>query len=304
MLSKKIQYEMDAEGKGKMEMPRLIGLSNQKLEERKLGIGGSDMPIILGLSNYKTPYQLYIEKKGITPVNEKMSPLQYWGNRLEGIIRDEFSIRNEVSVHVPDTLIHPFYEYLRANIDGYIVEWDSILEIKCSSQYMAHEWGEDGSDIIPMAYLVQVAHYCAVMNIKHAYIAVLIGGHDYRQFKYTRDLILEKTLVDSARLFWEAIQNDNAPPAINQIDLKMMFPINAPGKSINISEDVYNHFKNLSEVKAKIKELQEIEEQSRFNIMNYMSDAECLVDEAGKPLVTWKTNKRGSRTFLLKGEKY
>lgn len=299
----KIHYDSDRKRKGNMEMPRLIGFSSQKIEERKLGIGGSDMPIILGLSNYKTPYQLYLEKKGIVSTGDQMSPLQYWGNRLEAIIRDEFSLRNEVSVHVPDTLVHPFYDFLRANIDGYIVEWDSILEVKCSSQYMAHEWGEDGSDSIPMSYLVQVAHYCSVMNIKHAYIAVLIGGHDYRQFKYTRDLILEKKLLDSATLFWEAVQKDNAPPPINIIDLKMMFPKHAPGKVINISDDIYPHLQKLADAKAKIKELQEIEEDSRFNIMQYMNDCECLTDEEGRPLVTWKVNKRGSRTFLLKGEK-
>jgi hypothetical protein len=34
-----------------------------------------------------------------------------------------------------------------------------------------------------------------------------------------------------------------------------------------------------------------------------MQDAECLVDETGKPILSWKADKRGSRRFLLKGEK-
>ena len=165
-------------------------ITEEQKEQRKLGIGGSDMPIILGLSNYKTPYQLYLEKKGILSTSDEMSPLQYWGNRLEGIIRDEFADRNKVIIETPNTLIHPFYDFMRANIDGYIREWESVLEVKCSSQFMANEWGDDGSDNIPMAYLVQVAHYCSVLNAPSAYIAVLIGGHDYRQYKYTRDFEL------------------------------------------------------------------------------------------------------------------
>jgi len=68
---------------------------------------------------------------------------------------------------------------------------------------MAHEWGEDGSDTIPMQYLVQVAHYCATLNADCAYIAVLIGGNQYREFKYTRDLQLEATPNDAAKKFWE-----------------------------------------------------------------------------------------------------
>jgi putative phage-type endonuclease len=278
-------------------------ITEEQRQQRKLGIGGSDMPIILGLSNYKTPYQLYVEKKGLSDSSEEMSQLQYWGNRLENIIREEFEIRNKVTVEVPDTLVHPFYDFMRANIDGYIKEWDSVLEVKCSSQYMANEWGEDGSDYIPMAYLVQVAHYCSVINASFAHIAVLIGGHDYRQYKYVRDLELENTIINSAREFWEAIQNDSPPPATNQFDLRMMYPRHAPDKSIKVSNEIDTHFKNLTDVKNKIKELQAIEEESRFNIMQHMNDAECLVDESGRPLVTWKTNKKGSRTFLLKGEK-
>ena len=45
----------------------------------------------------------------------------------------------------------------------------------------------------------------------------------------------------------------------------------------------------------------EVEEEYKFNLMKFMEDSECLVDEEGKPIVTWKANKRGSRTFLMKG---
>jgi putative phage-type endonuclease len=276
-------------------------ITEAQREQRKLGIGGSDMPIILGLSNYKTPYQLYLEKKGVYSNGDKMSPPQEWGNLLEPIIRDKFADKNNVIIQTPDTIIHPFHDFMRANIDGYIVEWDAVLEVKCSSQFMAHEWGEDGSDIIPMAYLVQVAHYCAVMNTPHAYIAVLIGGYDYREYKYIRDLSIEKTIIDAAKAFWESVQKDDPPPPTNQMDLKIMFPRHIPEKSMSISNDMASDVKKIVEVKQKMKELQEMEEETRFNIMKYMNDSECLLDEEGRPLITWKANKRGSRTFLLKG---
>jgi putative phage-type endonuclease len=278
-------------------------ITAEQKKDRFKGIGGSDMPIILGLSRYKTPYQLYLEKKGILATDDEMSPVQYWGNRLEEVIRDEFSIRNKVTIETPDTLIHPILDFMRANIDGYIVEWDSILEVKCSSQFMANEWGEDGSDAIPMAYLVQVAHYCSVTNAKHAYIAVLIGGNDYRQYKYIRDLEIEKMIIDAGSAFWDAIQNDSPPPAVNQMDLRLMYPRHNQGKQINLSGDVYTHFTKLTEVKAKMKELQEIEEESRFKIMEHMKDGETLINQEGRPLCTWKANKKGCRTFLLKEDK-
>lgn len=276
-------------------------ITEQQRTERKLGIGGSDMPIILGLSSYKTPYQLYLEKIGESEPDSEMTPFQYWGHQLEGVIREEFAKRNNVVVETPDSCVHPFHDFLRGNVDGYIPAWNAVLEVKCSSGFMAHEWGEDGSDTIPMQYLVQVAHYCAVLNADCAYIAVLIGGNDYREFKYTRDLALESKIMDAAKKFWECVQTRTPPEPINQIDLKLMYPKHDPEKTKTIAPEVAEQLTTLVDTRFKIKLLSEVEEKHKFNIMQFMKDAECLVNESGQPVITWKANKRGSRTFLMKG---
>ncbi len=276
-------------------------ITEQQREARKLGIGGSDMPIILGLSNYKTPYQLYLEKIGEAETNHEMTPYQYWGHALEGVIRDEFAKRNNVAVETPDTIVHPFHDFLRGNVDGFIPDWNAVLEVKCSAGFMAHEWGEDGSDTIPMSYLVQVAHYCSVLNADCAYIAVLIGGNDYREFKYTRDLELESTVIDAAKKFWECVQTRTPPEPINQIDLRLMYPKHDPEKTKTIAPEVKEQLTTLLDTRFKIKALSEVEEKYKFNIMQFMQDAEVLVNETGQPVVSWKANKRGSRAFLLKG---
>ena len=275
--------------------------TEQQIEERKLGIGGSDMPVILGLSTYKTPYQLYLEKTDLIKVDEEMSSFQYWGHQLEAIIREEFAKRNNITVEVPKAQIHPFHSFLRGNIDGFIPEWNAVLEIKSSSQFMSNEWGENGSDVIPLAYLVQVAHYCAITNADCAYIAVLIGGNDYREYKYTRDLELEETVIDAAKEFWNYVQSKTPPPPVNQIDLKLMFPRHKSEKTIIAQSDITEILTNLADTRLKIKELSQIEEKYKFNIMEFMQDSECLTDQSGKPLVYWKSNKRGTRTFLVKG---
>lgn len=271
-------------------------------EERKLGIGGSDMPIILGLSTYKTPYQLYLEKIGEIDSSFEETELQYWGHQLEPLIVQEFMKRNNVKVvESPDSYVHPFHEFLRGNLDGFIPEWNAVLEVKCSNQFMAKEWGDIGSDVIPMQYLVQVAHYCAVTNADCAYIAVLIGGHDYREFKYTRDKELEAIVIDAAKNFWECVQNRTPPEAVNQIDLKLMFPQHAPEKVVPITPDIEKELTELANVKLTIKQASELEDKYKFTVMRFMKDAECLTDSTGRPIVSWKANKRGTRTFLMKG---
>jgi len=276
-------------------------ITEQQRQERMLGIGGSDMPIIMGLSSYKTPYQLYLEKTGQIESTSEMTEFQYWGHALEGVVRDEFAKRNNVIVETPETLVHPFINFLRANVDGFIPSLNAVLEVKCSSGFMAHEWGEDGSDTIPLPYLVQVAHYCAVTNADCAYIAVLIGGNDYREFKYTRDAEIEERVINEAKKFWECVQTRTPPEAINQVDLRLMYPKHDPEKTKTIAPDVAEQLTTLVDTRFKIKALSEVEEKYKFNIMQFMQDAECLTDETGKPIISWKANKRGSRTFLIKG---
>lgn len=279
-------------------------LTVQQREERKLGLGGSDIPIILGLSTYKTPYELYLEKtelaspKSESPDDE--SQQQYWGNMLEPIIRSEFSKRHDVIVTTPDSVQHPIYDYLRANVDGYIPAWEEILEIKCSSAFMASQWGEDGSDIIPLSYLLQVAHYCCVMNVNAANIAVLIGGNDYREFKYIRDSTIEGKVLDAAKAFWDCVITKQAPDATIESDLKLMYPAPKIETKIIINDKIIHCVDSLAETKKQIKELTDIERQYRFEILQYMKDATCLIDSQGKSVATWKSSKKGTRTFLLK----
>jgi putative phage-type endonuclease len=276
-------------------------LTHEQKLERLNGIGGSDMPIILGLSSYKTPYQLWLEKTGQTDIKEdSQTPWQYWGSKLEHVIRDEFSLRHNVKVEQPEAIVHPMCDFMRANVDGFIPELNAVLEIKTTASFNAKEWGEVGTDIIPLNYLVQVAHYCAVTNADCAYIAVLIGGNDYREYKYTRDLELELKIMDEAKKFWDCVVNRIEPILCNIDDIKLKYPSHIPDKAKTANHEIYEHIKALTEAKQKIKIFSDLEEKAKFNLQKYMEDAEVLLDEKGKSLASFKSTKRG-RTFLLKG---
>ena len=58
---------------------------NDWLAWRKTGIGGSEAGIILGSNPYRTKRELFYEKTGVEPVNEKeTSTLALrWGHALE-----------------------------------------------------------------------------------------------------------------------------------------------------------------------------------------------------------------------------
>lgn len=292
-------------------------LSDEQRSQRNLGIGGSDMAIILGLSSYKSAYQLYLEKAGFIETTFEQTPNQEWGNRLEPVIRNKFAELNEVDILAPtadeqfsppckrvkydlDTIVHPLYDFMRANLDGFIPSLNAVLETKCSNSFMAGEWGEDGTDFIPMQYLVQVAHYVSCTNADKAIIAVLIGGYDYREFTYHRDLALESSIIQSASDFWEAVQTKKPPPPSRISDFKLMYPKPTDGKIIASDLDSSEAIKEIFVLRQKKEELEKLEESCKFKLMEYMKDCECLVDENGKTLATWKSDKRGIRSFKPK----
>ena len=277
-------------------------ITDKQRKERLNGIGGSDMPIILGLSHYKTPYQLFLEKRGITIEEKEESQSQYWGNKLERVIIDEFIVRNKVTVERPDTVVHPIYSFMRANVDGYIPEYNSVLEIKCSSSFLSKEWGESGSDIMPIQYIVQVAHYCSCLNTDKAYVAVLIGGNDYREYIYERDLQLESKIIDSAKEFWEMVQNNTPPHPKNIDDIILMYPNHMDAKSIIADDSNKYDLSRLNELKKSYRSINNEINSLKLNVMNSMKDAEYISDELGSIMATWKANSKGRRIFLLKGE--
>lgn len=275
-------------------------ITEQQRKERMNAIGGSDIPVIMGISPYKTPYKLYLEKTGQT-VDDSENEAMYWGNVLEPVIREEFERRNNVKVETKETIVHPFYDFMRGNIDGFIPAWDAVLEIKTSSQFMDKNWGEDGSDTIPMQHLLQVAYYCMLTNAKSAYIAVLIGGNKYKQYEYTRDFDIENRIILAAKEFWDCVQNKTPPAAVDRSDLLSMYSSHKDEKKVHVVPEIKKQLNDLVDTRFKIKKLEEVEEKYKFNIMQFMQDAECLTDESGMPIVSWRANKRGARTFLMKG---
>ncbi len=275
-------------------------ITEQQRKERTNAIGGSDIPVIMGMSPYKTPYKLYLEKT-CQIVDESDNEAMYWGNVLEPVIREEFERRNNVKVETKETIVHPFYDFMRGNIDGFIPAWDSVLEIKTSSQFMDKNWGEDGSDTIPMQHLLQVAYYCMLTNAKSAHIAVLIGGNKYKQYEYTRDFDIENRIILAAKEFWDCVQNKTPPAAVDRSDLLSMYSSHKDEKKVHVVPEIKKQLNDLVDTRFKIKKLEEVEEKYKFNIMQFMQDAECLTDELGMPIVSWRANKRGTRTFLMKG---
>lgn len=275
-------------------------LTDAQRLNRQSGLGASDSAIIMGYSSYKTPYQLYLEKIGIVSNENEINEQQYWGNALEPLIIKRFSEENDVKITFPDTIYHPKYPFIFANLDGWIESENAVVEAKCANSFQRKEWDMALTDGIPLIYLIQIAKQVAVTNATRGYCAVLIGGMEYKQFIYERDAALEELIIESDINFWNCVQNKIEPAPINTADCRLKFPTPSSEKVALSTFKTSDALFELMSVKSKLKQLAEDEELFKMNLMTHMKDAEYLIGQEGELLATWKANKKGTRVFNIK----
>lgn len=275
-------------------------LTDEQRSRRNKGLGASDTPIIMGYSTYKTPYQLYLEKTGAIEPDEEITEQQYWGNALEPIIINRFAEENDVTVTFPDTVYHPDYPFIFANLDGWIESENAVIEAKSANSFQRKEWDMALTDGVPLVYLIQIAKQCLITNATRGYCAVLIGGMEYKQFIYERDAVLEDLILKADLEFWDCVQNRREPDPINTSDCRLKFPTPQPDKVANANFRTSNALIGLMNVKASMKDLTQKEDTLKMELMSHMGNAEYLMAQDGQLLATWKSTKKGTRVFNIK----
>jgi putative phage-type endonuclease len=180
------------------------------------GIGASEIAAVVGLSPYMSAFWLWHFKKGNLPA-QKVSDAMDWGHRLEPVVRDWFSDRHEFDViATPGTYAHAERDWQRANPDGLIYDDEFLPEpialYEGKTARFPDGFGPSGSDIIPLAYRCQVQHSLDIFDLPRAYVAVLIGGNEPREYVIEADADDQRTLREAGQAFWDSLQNDDEPP--------------------------------------------------------------------------------------------
>lgn len=100
-------------------------------------VGGSDIPVILGLSKFKTPYQLALEKAGITKSEFKGNEYTEFGNAMEPQIRDYINLTTDFNFVETTDVDNELF--IRSNTDGVDREQKTLLEIKTHGKTPTYE---------------------------------------------------------------------------------------------------------------------------------------------------------------------
>ncbi len=271
-------------------------LSEQQHAVRATGIGGSDAAAVCGLNPYKSAVDVWLEKIGrASPVEE--TERMHWGNVLEDVVAQEYARRTGRSVRRRNMAFrHKKHPHMVGNIDRSVDGERRVLECKTADKWTQHLWGEPGSDEVPEYYLVQVAHYLAVMDYDVADLAVLIGGNDFRIYTIERDRDLEAGLIEREAEFWHGhVVPVIAPPPSRTDDLRTLYPRDSR-PAIEATPEVAAAVEQLRSLKAALKQGEAELEELELQIKVFMGDAaELLLGDGGRKLATWKCAKESRR---------
>lgn len=231
----------------------------QWLANRRGGIGGSDVSAILGINKYRTPFEVWLDKTGQVPIDTtETSEAIHFGNVFEEVVAQEFSRRADKKVFRQNkTYIHPEYPMLRANIDRDIAHEPGFLECKTANAYLAGEWKDDE---VPAPYLLQVQHYMNVLDRPYCYIAVLIGGQQFKYKRIERDQELIDVVQDKLVSWWNKFVIGDEQPPIDGSDaatnfLKDYLVDKSEGDVIQLPDDDFKRLKQRQELKATEKDI-------------------------------------------------
>lgn len=269
---------------------------NDFLTNRKTGIGGSDIGAILGVSKFKSAVDVYLSKTTDQP--QLSGEHLYWGHALEQPIIKRFCEETGSEVqYQPPLMRHPENDWALANADALIIQNGKpagILEIKTSSAFKTSDWGAADTDEIPMEYIAQVQWYMGIFDLDFAYLAVLIGGNQYRHYRLERDRELFDTMLQKARDFWfNHVQTNTPPEARSGNDSAALYPKDNGDSAEADSETLaaYNELKALKEQERSLKDnIAAKEDLLKIKIGAFASMA---ID--GNPIYTWK--QQSSKRF-------
>lgn len=273
-------------------------INKQWVEARKNGIGGSDVASIMGLNKYSSPLNVWLVKTGReeSPDLSNNQAVE-WGNRLEDVVADKFADEHpELQVRRRNaTMVSIKRPWAFANIDRWVTDGKGnvgILEVKTVGMRRAADW-DNG---VPLYYLTQVMHYMSVTGYQYAWVAVLIGGQEFREYYIERDEADIKAINDAVDTFWrDFVETDTAPALIgNDPEANALLSQHSDPSTEFIAmldEDV-SMLDELQEIKDQMEDLKHRKTLIENTIKDIIGDNKGIETETKR--ITWVRSTRSS----------
>lgn len=292
--------------------------------DRQKFLGGSDVAAIYGVSPWRTPLDLYLDKsspRGEDTLDPEKKKFFARRKRQEPVIAemlaDEYGVVVErLSLDENPNRYHdPEFPFLAAEIDfefrmsaavracfpgraDFCAIPDGALlngEIKTVHPFKASEWGEQGSEEVPIHYAAQVMHGLGVAPGRRpaALVAALFGLDNLVCFPVMRDDETIAAMRAKAVRFWNENVLAGVPPApVNVEDVKRLYA-GFKGKPVELSDEAHAALQDLDMLRAREAQFKIDRAELEWRIARCVAfnwGAELVPDDKNRPLISAEEN--------------
>ena len=294
---------------------------------RMQGIGGNDA---YAAANIMTPqmngwatsqYELFNIKLGRQKAKDiSDKPSVEWGSWLEGPVLEKinkttkYQLRRDKSTHWCEK--YPFmYAHIDATMVGNTIEAFGknyskvIAEIKCPMTYSAKNYGEEGTDEIPVWNLMQCIHYLVVHpDVNAIFVFVQLPHEPLRHYVVKRDKKLLDSYIQAVCRFWsfveEARKNPNVkggpvPSTVHDFTIKNWDHDDNFIKMNSEGEDAWNRTK---ERKVQAKLMEEADIKDKIIMQNSVGTAQGAMLSDGTKLKCIRKDNRSYKEEDVKAK--
>jgi len=286
--------------------------------DRSGSVGGSDVSAIMGISPFRTRLDVWREKV-LGSRDDIDSPAIRAGTRFEPHILSAYRARlpQGATMWTPEPTVDG---YRRCSPDALVevAGWRSVVEAKAT--ILAKEWGDDGSDGVPLHYVVQGNWYADHLKCDSIDFPVLQWPHEMRDLLgLTPPEIVEacnmpvlqvpfspalaELVREQVDRFWiDHVLAEVPPKAVDLEDRKRLLIV-TQGKTVPASEDLVRLLLERDAIREEIRAAKARDDANAFAIRELLDDAEAAIDpNSGNPLVTCKLVEKVA--YTVKPQKY
>jgi putative phage-type endonuclease len=180
-----------------------------------------------------------------------------------------------------------------------IINTDVAFEAKTANAFTADLWGPSQEleikqnnlrteHVIPLYYETQIQWYCGILKLKGMYLAVLIGGSDFRMYWVDARPDVFQVIKEKCSAFWNNYVLTKTPPEPINIEDVLKLYGRSNGKAIEAQGDLAINYGEYARLNGEIKELKKQQDAVKAKIAIDMKDNEILTLD-GKKVLTYKT---------------
>ncbi len=297
-------------------------LTDEQRALRRTGITATDAAAILDLSPFRSPLDVYREKKGELDDLPAMLELEGGelretkdterGRYLEKALVEWTGARLQRPAYPnAETLRCAWDPLILATPDGFLPAPTKLitdlypLEVKAPGTFWrSDEWGPDGADAegnVPAGYEVQLRIQMAVSSADEGYLGALIGP-ELRVYRLRRDVELERKLIAKLHEWHERHVVADVPPAVSLSErdqkwFKNRYPNDKlpPMREVDLTAAQRTRVRELLSAYMEREVWSALYDGLQVELKEILGDhGGLLLEDGGR--IDWKSNKPGSET--------